>query len=293
MKKIYTLIAGLLLAGTASSQVLVNGSFEGTVTHPVPAFPSIASMNGWGGLFQGETTAPANLMQNVKLTTEVNAALAAAAGLSSDTISGQISQSIDGPVANPAGLTVTFQYKYAPVNTDTAVFVVEVYDTLAAGAGDDELLYQGVSIMTGNVSTWSNKTITLTNAGGSGTANQVYMLAGSSIGGFFNGFVAPRPGSALSLDNVRLSSGNAGVEENALSGATIYPNPVSDMLNFDLNGNDATSVSIYSLDGKLLISQDANGATGSVNVSSLNTGMYIYQIATAAGESVKSTFVKK
>ena len=45
MKKIYTLIAGLLLAGTASAQ-LVNGNMEATMTLYNAALPGVYTTAG-------------------------------------------------------------------------------------------------------------------------------------------------------------------------------------------------------------------------------------------------------
>ncbi len=294
MKKIYTLIAGLLLAGTASAQ-LVNGNMEGTMTLYNAGLPGVYTSAGWGiGLYSPQSTAPGEGAQSAIMTTVNNPTLAAAIQSPSDTISGQMSQEVNGLIAAPAALVSTFMFKYAPSGIDTGVVVVEIYDTLLAGVNDDVLLYQGLSLMTGTTSTWTNRTITMTATGDLGTANQVYILAGSSFGGIFSGNRGlPRPGSALQLDDVKIISTNVGVEENALANASVFPNPAADVLNFNLNGVDATSIAIFGLDGKLLLTQDANGATGSINVSSLNTGLYIYQIATATGETVKSTFVKK
>ncbi len=291
MRKIYTLIAGILLAGTASAQ-LVNGNFEAAITQNA-TYANIGSTTGWGlGVFTAQSSMPGEGAQSVNLTTVLDAPLNAVVGFGSDTISGQLSQSVNGPVTNPASLTASLKFKYAPVQSDTGCFVVEIYDTLLAGSTDDVLLYQGVTIFTGNVSTWTNRTISLINAGGSGTPNQIFLLGASSIGSVFNGFVLPRVGSELQLDAITLTN-TASVEENDIANSVIYPNPTSDVLNFNINGTEATGINIYSLDGKLLLTQDANGAKGSVNVSSLNAGMYIYQIATTSGESVKSTFVKK
>ncbi len=291
MRKIYTLIAGILLAGTASAQ-LVNGNFEAAITQNA-TYANIGSTTGWGlGVYKAQTAMPGEGTQSVNLTTVLDAPLNAVVGFGSDTISGQLSQSVNGPVTNPASLTASLKFKYAPVQSDTGCFVVEIYDTLLAGSTDDVLLYQGVTIFTGNVSTWTNRTISLINAGGSGTPNQIFLLGASSIGSVFSGFYLPRIGSELQLDAITLAN-TASVEENDIANSVIYPNPTSDVLNFNINGTEATGINIYSLDGKLLLTQDANGAKGSVNVSSLNAGMYIYQIATTSGESVKSTFVKK
>jgi len=294
MRKIYTLIAGILLAGTASAQ-LVNGNFEAGMTQNPALGVNVSTTLGWGyGVYTAQSAMPGEGTQSANLTTVLDPALNALVGFGSDTISGQVSQSIDGPVTNPASITARLKFKYAPVQSDTGVFVIEIYDTLLAGTTDDVLLYQGVTIFTGTVSTWTDRTLSL-NAitGATGTPNQIFLIGASSIGGIFNGFILPRVGSELQLDAVTLITSSASVEENNIANSVIYPNPTSDVLNFNIKGTDATAINIYSLDGKLLLSQDANGAAGSVNVSSLNAGMYIYQIATTSGESVKSTFVKK
>jgi len=74
----------------------------------------------------------------------------------------------------------------------------------------------------------------------------------------------------------------------------VYPNPANEQLNFRVEGTEVSSVKVYGMDGKLLISEDAiNATTGQINVSALNSGIYIYEVAAANGASSKSTFVKK
>lgn len=294
MKKIYTLIAGLLFVGTASAQ-LVNGNFEAPITAFNAALPGVSQTTGWDlGVYSGTTTSPGEGTQSVVLETLNSPTLNAAVGFGSDTISGQISQTMDGLVTNAASTSVRFMYKYAPVNSDTGVFVIEIYDTLLAGASDDVLLYQGVSAFIAPTATWTTRTTTVQAiAGATGVANQMFILAGSSIGGIFSNFAPGTPGSKLYIDDFVLNPSTASVEENKLTESMVYPNPTTDKLNFQVSGTMATSISIFGLDGKLVLTQEANGYNGTVDVSGLNAGMYIYNIATTSGESVKSTFLKK
>ncbi len=298
MKKIYTLVAGLLLiGGTINAQTLVNGDFEAAITEILPSNPGkVSSTAGWGfGLYSKVVASPGEGAQSVSLKTIVDAAIATQLQLSNDTIGGQIFQELNGPVSNPATLTVDFMYKYTPVMGDVAVFVVEIYDTLAAGLSDDKLLYQGVSIMSAAKTAWTNNTVTL-DLVEAGTPNQIVLIASGSAKSLFTttaSLPAQREGSELFLDKVEIKNTTVGVNENTMANASVYPNPATDLLNFKLDGVEASSITIFSLDGKTLISQSVNSTTGSVNVSELNSGMYIYQIATANGETVKSTFVKK
>ena len=296
MKKIY-LIAGLLFIGTSvNAQTLVNGNFEAPITD-IPQAPGKASNTaGWGfGLYTKVTASPGEGAQSVSIKTIVDPAFAALLQSSNDTIGGQIFQTVNGAIMNPATLTVDFMYKYTPMMGDNAVVGVEIYDTLAAGDADDVLLYQGIKILSTAKTTWTNGTVTMT-ADGTGTANQIIVFASGSAKSLFTtaaSLPAQREGSELFLDKVEIKNSVAGVNEATIANASVYPNPAADVLNFKLEGVDATSITIFGLDGKILISQSVSGATGSVNVAELNSGMYIYQIATANGETVKSTFVKK
>lgn len=83
----------------------------------------------------------------------------------------------------------------------------------------------------------------------------------------------------------------AGVTENSIE-VSVYPNPANDVLNFNLKG-EANSITIITLDGKVVATQSVNGATASVNVANLATGAYIYEVSAADGSVIRDTFVKK
>lgn len=83
----------------------------------------------------------------------------------------------------------------------------------------------------------------------------------------------------------------AGLVDNEIN-ISAYPNPASTELTINVAG-EATSVSIISMDGKVVATQDVNGASTTVDVSNLNAGVYFYEVAAANGEVVRNTFVKK
>ncbi len=64
---------------------------------------------------------------------------------------------------------------------------------------------------------------------------------------------------------------------------TIYPNPCSDILNFD-SSQEIESVQIYSISGSLLINKSLDGAT-SINVEDLTSGMYIIKGSAQSGKT--------
>ncbi|MEN9400563.1 MAG: hypothetical protein RL632_1666 [Bacteroidota bacterium] len=83
----------------------------------------------------------------------------------------------------------------------------------------------------------------------------------------------------------------AALSENELI-ASVYPNPASDVLNIKLKAN-ATSVSIISMDGKVVSTQNVSSNTVAVDLSNVLAGAYIYEIVAENGTVIRNTFVKK
>lgn len=83
----------------------------------------------------------------------------------------------------------------------------------------------------------------------------------------------------------------AGVDENSMS-ASVYPNPAADVLNIKLTEN-ATSVSILGMDGKVISTESVNSNLVAVNVSNLVSGVYFYEVVAENGTVIRNTFVKK
>lgn len=57
----------------------------------------------------------------------------------------------------------------------------------------------------------------------------------------------------------------------------VYPNPTSDKLFFSCKENQEVTVSVYTMNGQLLLSEQMN-TSESLNVSSLAKGMYLIRI---------------
>lgn len=88
-----------------------------------------------------------------------------------------------------------------------------------------------------------------------------------------------------------ITNGSAGVEENTIT-SSIYPNPASDILTIESN-QEIKNITIISLDGKVVLTESANGMTTQVTVSNLIQGSYVVEMTTVNGTIVKNTFVKK
>lgn len=97
----------------------------------------------------------------------------------------------------------------------------------------------------------------------------------------------------LAVDDVTVTgtpASGVGIIENTLV-ASAYPNPANSELNITMSEN-ATSVAVISMDGKVVASQEVNGTSTTINVANLNAGVYFYEVTAENGLVVRNTFVK-
>lgn len=283
MKKLL-LFASCMTFGISINAQLVNGDFESAAT---PLLPGIATdAPGWGqGLYTVETTGAYAGTQFGKMKTIYDPTTAGLIQFPSDTIPGFIQQYIPGAISNPASWTLNYAYKNISTAGDSAVVIVQVYDTLTADPNDDVVMYGAAGVYSGSTTNWTMESIPLQAFQTTGfTANAYVFIASSSIGFLFgtgNGY----PGSELWLDNISLSS-SAEVIEISKNEVNVYPNPANNILNISASG-EVSRVVISTLDGKVM----KTSTESSVDVSDLTSGMYIYQV-TVNGEVSTGNFVK-
>ena len=175
---------------------------------------------------------------------------------------------------------IDFDFMAAPAANDTCLIQVTMYDV------DSTVVGFGGAIFTAPVTTWTAATLPITYTGTT-PVTRVQIWAQSSLD-------APVTGSTFAVDNFVLSGGgsSAGLVEELNLEASVYPNPALTTLNVKSTGF-AVSVSILSLDGKVLSNTVMNGTSASVDVANLTAGVYFYEIVAEDGSLVRNTFVKK
>jgi len=73
---------------------------------------------------------------------------------------------------------------------------------------------------------------------------------------------------------------------------TMYPNPVQENLTIKNISNQAVTATLYDVSGKLLQSHELEENTSTINVKTLNTGLYFVVFENESGERVSKKFVK-
>ncbi len=81
----------------------------------------------------------------------------------------------------------------------------------------------------------------------------------------------------LWIDNIQLNKFALGIKQTTKAVNYIYPNPFTNNLQVDIVSEKAV-ISLYSIDGKTMISQDCLHGVNNINTQSLSSGVYILQI---------------
>jgi hypothetical protein len=210
----------------------------------------------------------------------------------SDTLAGFIQQYVTGPISNPASWTLNYAYKNITSAGDSAVVVLQIYDTLTADPNDDVVMYGVIGAYSGSTTNWTMESLPVQEFNATGyTANAYVVIASASIGflfGYGNGY----PGSELWLDAISISA-TADVIELS-SNLKVYPNPANDLLNVNISNANFknSSITIYNVSGQQLMNSTMSGANAQLNIEDLSNGVYFVTVVNENGFLKTVKFVK-
>ncbi len=96
--------------------------------------------------------------------------------------------------------------------------------------------------------------------------------------------------SSQSIATVQKSYQSVGVKENAKEevALNVYPNPSGSIVNFVTENNNAASVSVHDINGKLIESAILTNGKLNLNVSGYSNGIYIYKLLDANKAALKT-----
>ena len=75
---------------------------------------------------------------------------------------------------------------------------------------------------------------------------------------------------------------------------SVYPNPVKDCIKIELSDNvTCQSIEIYSIDGRLVETFPETSSQTTIDISCLNTGIYIMKVRLSDGREYSQRIVKE
>jgi len=85
----------------------------------------------------------------------------------------------------------------------------------------------------------------------------------------------------------------ASVKENQINGFKTYPNPVSNgRFTITSSNSDEKEISIFNILGRQMVSQSFSGTSRSIEVNSLNTGVYILKVKEGNNVATKKLVIR-
>jgi len=186
-------------------------------------------------------------------------------------------------VLNNSGGTATPTFSTTDYPVATTTFVVLKYDL----ASNTASLFVNPSVG-GTEGSATVTNATGTTAAPTQIASVVIRQAGTAAAGTGN----------VELDNVRVGgtwdyvvASNLGTNHNAIAGLQVYPNPVTNgNLFITSDSNDTKNVAIYDVLGKKVVNTTVNDQP--INVSALNSGVYIVKITEAGKTATRKLVIK-
>jgi len=90
---------------------------------------------------------------------------------------------------------------------------------------------------------------------------------------------------------VRMLMGTVGIDENALEGVSIYPNPSEGLVNVSNDNNVENTIIVHDLSGRLITTTTATAAT-TIDLSANGTGVYTVTVSNENGSVVERVIIK-
>lgn len=98
----------------------------------------------------------------------------------------------------------------------------------------------------------------------------------------------PQDGSTVWFDELDYQNITVGLSETQRNQIKAYPNPVVDDVFFKLGELEKAAITIYNIIGVRVMEANLSGTDKSIDMSSLPTGTYIWQMTSLQGEPLKS-----
>ena len=162
---------------------------------------------------------------------------------------------------------------------DTASTTIN-YDATLRNVGDVVLVVIGYDFGANSLNAWINPTLATFTAATPASFSLTPTTPIANIGGFILRQDGATSTPSITIDELRVGLTTAELlktASNSISGLSIYPNPVTNgKLFINTIANTERNVTVYDILGKQVV--NVTTTSSEVNVSSLNTGVYIVKV---------------
>jgi hypothetical protein len=187
----------------------------------------------------------------------------------------------------PTYTSIQFDYKTSYIGTSDTGYVSFVF--LDNGSS------YGATIMLIPTPAWYSTPAVNISSLYAGAAGQGIATDSVLISVYSSSASTPVRGNAITIDNIILNSPTAGIYE-VFSGVNVktFPNPTSDVINFEIDTDENLTISIFALDGSLVKTISKTSTLTTISLDGMDKGSYIYRVAKLNGNTVKTgKFIKQ
>jgi hypothetical protein len=312
MKKLYFLAVSLLLGAGAIAQTTVTSHFEGALADPTnpqvgyytwgPGNGYVSGTNTYGDkailqLFDSSYgVSGVGTINNVKIhigkKNDAGTATVVTVGIWADN------------AGTPGALLGSVDMEIAAIDTGAASLQTIVDGTTIKGIYTLDVTFATPIAIPANESYFAG--ITLPTAPEAANGDTIVVTTTTFQGNYQFADASTHAGAldandgwgAYGTNNVESANAifptmtfTSSIEENNLD-LTVYPNPAENVLNIDA-AQTLSSVKVIGMDGRVVIDKEVDGNTTSLDLSSIETGTYYYEIVSLDGAVSRSSFVKK
>ena len=175
------------------------------------------------------------------------------------------------------------------------------YDTTLRNVGDVIYVVLSYDFATNSLKAWLNPTVTAFNATNPTLVNTPIVTAPATsfvnIGGFVLRQDSDTKTPAITFDELKIGVSltdlglTLATSQNEIAGLKVYPNPVSNgVLHIESNLNTERTISLFDVLGKQVL--NTTTANNTINIATLNSGVYIVKITEAGKTATRKLVVK-
>lgn len=170
------------------------------------------------------------------------------------------------------------------------------YDATLRNAGDVVLVVLGYDFGTNELKGWLNPDLTTFTATTPATLTNTPAAAYANLGGFILRQDGAASTPSITFDELRIGTSvsdlfTLGVNENAIAGLQVYPNPVNNgVFYIETALNAEKNVVVFDLLGKQVINTTITSSE--INVANLNSGLYIVKITENGATATRKLIIE-